>query len=472
MARPPLEQRSSLRCERRRFGRAAVLIFVVAAPFCLAGCRVPQPRGRGLQTREIEPQTKRGFWLYLPEAYIQMDQTARRNRRWPVVVTFHGMKPFDNAHPQAREWQQEADRYGYIVIAPELRAPDVLRQFPVRTVTSAFKSDELATLAILDHVFATTQADPSNVLSTSFSSGGYMAHYMVNQHPSRFTALVARQSNFSAAIMDPAQAPRSRYHPILITNTQKDFGVCLRESAEAIRWYESHAYSNVWWIKIKKLAHVRTPDIAADFFGRVAGVGPSRPSAVLAKRQIIDGNPAGIAMLAGKLPDFQYPPQVDRPARDTQVFTRARTPARPVQSPAASASEASPWRSGGGLDAGIAKRPRRSSPTPRRSIGDVISTGQRSRLSVQVYSAVGISPLYIGFTVDCPSDWIRTAKFLWTLDGHELCSGVNGQKTLTTPGTYTLGVLVTTASGEEFRASKSIHVFPRLRRDVARGGQE
>lgn len=468
-ARPP-QKSTPIGQQLRRC--AATLVIAATAAACGVGCGVPQPRGRGLLTREVEPRTKRGFWLYLPETYVKSDEAVRRNRRWPLVVTFHGMKPFDNAKPQAREWQQEADRYGFIVIAPELRAPDMFRQFPVRTVSRAFKSDEEATLAILDHVFATTEADPSNVLSTSWSSGGYMAHYMVNRHPARFTALGVRQSNFSATIMDPSKAPQSRYHPILITNTQNDFAVCLKESAEAIRWYQNQGYTNVWWVKIKKLGHARTPDMAADFFGRVAGVGPSRPSAVLAKRQIIDGNPAGIAMLAGKLPDFQYPPEVNPSTGAAPRITHARTPGRRAQNPTISASEASPWRSGGGLDAGVAKRPRPSSPTPPRSTGDAISAGQRSRLSVQVYSAVGISPLYMGFTVVCPTDWIRTAKFLWTLDGQELCSGVNGQKTLTKPGTYNLGVLVTTAGGEEIRASKSILVLPRLRRDVPRGGHE
>ncbi len=465
MAELSLEQNTSLRRERGRFGRAAVLSFAVAASFCVAGCSVPQPRGRGLQTREIEPSTKRGFWLYLPEAYVKMDEAARRDRRWPVVVTFHGMKPFDNAHPQAREWQQEADRYGYITIAPELRAPDVFRQFPVRTVSSAFKSDELATLAILDHVFATTEADPSNVLSTSFSSGGYMAHYMVNQHPSRFTALVARQSNFSSSIMDPAKASQSRYHPILITNTQKDFRVCLRESAEAIRWYESNGYNNVWWIKIKKLAHVRTPDIAADFFGRVAGVGPSRPSTALAKRELIDGNQAGIQMLAGKLPEFQRPPEPGFDSRTAPIMSYVATPARGVKN-------SSPWKSGGGRQDEVVQRPQSSTPTARRSRAALPTPADRRRVSVRVSSAVGIDPLYIGFSVDCPSDWIRTAEFLWTLDGKELCSGVNGQKTLTKPGIYDLAVQVTTVSGETHRARKNVRVLPKLRRADSRGGQD
>jgi hypothetical protein len=44
----------------------ARLTFVVLATL-LAGCAVPQPRGTGQQYYKSEPQTGRGYWLYLPE---------------------------------------------------------------------------------------------------------------------------------------------------------------------------------------------------------------------------------------------------------------------------------------------------------------------------------------------------------------------------------------------------------------------
>jgi poly(3-hydroxybutyrate) depolymerase len=100
------------------------LVLVVMATL-LAGCAVPQPRGAGQQFYKKEPQTKRGYWLYLPEDYAQGIR-ANPNRRWPVVVTFHGMKPFDRASAQAKEWQYEADNYGLIVLAPELARSTVM----------------------------------------------------------------------------------------------------------------------------------------------------------------------------------------------------------------------------------------------------------------------------------------------------------------------------------------------------------
>jgi pimeloyl-ACP methyl ester carboxylesterase len=224
---------------------------------------------------------------------VQAPETARHGRRWPLVVTFHGMKPFDGAYSQAREWQGEADRFGFIVVAPRLRAPDSMAQFPVRTIRPDFESDEEATLAILDHVFETTQADRRNVLATSWSSGGYLAHYMLNRHPERFTCLGVRQSNFSESILDAGIAARSCAHPILIVNTENDLAVCKRESTAAVDWYKKQGYRNVAWFRVKGLGHERTPEFAADFFARVAGASPDGPSAVLVRRQVIDGEPEG-----------------------------------------------------------------------------------------------------------------------------------------------------------------------------------
>lgn len=68
----------------------------------------------------------------------------------------------------------------------------------------------------------------------------------------------------------------------------------------------------------------------------------------------------------------------------------------------------------------------------------------------------------LAFAADCPADWRNTADFLWTLDGDPICSGVNGQKTITEPGEHTLGLLVVTRSGREHRAYRLIRVLPHI----------
>jgi poly(3-hydroxybutyrate) depolymerase len=491
--------RSRSAVARRRLARALFGLAVLSMS-TWAGCAVPQPRGEGKLQRIVEPSTKRGYWLYLPKEYIAADDSARRARHWPLVVSFHGMKPFDTARAQACEWQQESDRYGFVVVAPELGAPDVLQEFPLEGVTNQLAEDERTSLAILDHVVATTQADPSHTLATGWSSGGYMAHYMLNRHPDRFTALGVRQANFSAGVLDYANTSRSKYHPVMIANTENDFAVCKRESKEAVQWYHNNGYKNVAWIYIKDKGHERTPDIAASFFARVAGVKPNRPPEVLVSRQAIDGNPEGLALLSGRLSDLKTPDSNTRyvsaspgavtpprpapilpqpqpmPARSNPAVARPPAPraARPLpanyrmQPPVTIA--ALPRPSGGAAErtqamsiaSGAGSSEPASVSTPPRRTAPTTTSRERAPVSVRVSSAIGMEPLYLGFSADCPSDWHATADFLWTLNGDPVCNGVNGQKTLAEPGEHTLGLLVVTPDGQEHRAYRLIRVLPRI----------
>ncbi len=283
-------------------------------PLILAcGCAVPQRPGGGELSRCIEPTTGRGYWLYIPKAY-SIETTAKSStQRWPLVLTFHGMKPFDTARAQAREWEREADRYGFLVVAPELRSADLLAQFPLRTVHPSFASDEEATLAILDHVFRTTRANRRHVLATSWSSGGYMAHYMLNQHPHLITCVAVRQSNFSSTVLDSTKVPASLSHPILIVNTENDFAICKKESKEAVRWYQDRGYQNLSWLYLSGIGHERTPDVAADFFAHVSGVRPNQAPVALARRRVI----------AGELSDRVFASSLDElgPVSDRTLLT-------------------------------------------------------------------------------------------------------------------------------------------------------
>lgn len=441
--------------------RCCCALLAAAPLLLLVGCGVPQPRGKGLLDRRIEPTTSRGYWLYLPESYVAADETQRRARPWPLVVTFHGMKPFDNARPQALEWEDDADRYGFIVIAPELRAPDVLSQFPVRSRHPAFVEDERCSLAIINHVIQEQGADGDNVLSTSWSSGGYMAHYMLNQHPEVFTCLAVRQSNFSEHVLDSSLAARSLYHPVLIVNTENDFGICRDESRRACEWYQNHGYRNWGWVIVRGLGHERTPDVAASFFAQLAGVQPAAPNPTLARRQAIDGNASGLAVLAGTVSRTN--------ARRAPAVAAATPQLRPREPVVGSAlpretpprpADPRPQPRGDFVDGAIVQSVPADEPAARSAPPRVAFTPAATQVGIRVSSAVGVEPLHLGFSADCPSDWQRNASFLWTLNGDPLCSGVNGQKTITTAGEHTLGLLVVAPSGAEYRASRTVRVLP------------
>jgi len=80
------------------------------------------------------------------------------------VVTFHGMRPWDNSKPQVREWEQEADRYGFIVVAPDLRTSDTFMQYPLRDPDQPYvRRDEQATLAIRGGGFRPAERCPTGV---------------------------------------------------------------------------------------------------------------------------------------------------------------------------------------------------------------------------------------------------------------------------------------------------------------------
>ena len=243
------------------------------------GCAVPQPPGQGRAMKRIEPTTGASYRLYLPKDYIKRNGRHPGNARWPVVLTLHGLKPYDGPGPQVRSWEQEADRYGYIVVAPNLRTCNSLTmQFPLHDATLSYvRQDTRAVLAILDEVCRRTNADPSCVLATSFSSGGYLAHYFVNRFPERFRCLAVRGSNFNAQLLNPSQVPKYRDMKIGIFFGERDFRVCREESMRAIRWYRRRRF-DVEAKRVRGLWHQRRPQTAAAFFAGVIGVKPLTPS--------------------------------------------------------------------------------------------------------------------------------------------------------------------------------------------------
>lgn len=242
-----------------------------------AGCAVPQKPGRGSVMHQVEPTTQRGYWLYLPEDYVKNHGQRQDRGRWPVIVTFHGMNPWDTAGRQIRECQAEADRYGFLVIAPELDTSSSFMQYPLKDPNLPYvKRDERAVIAIMDEVFRRTNGDPTRVLSTSWSCGGYLAHYMVNRYPERFTCLAVRQSNFSEALLDVSHISKYRSMKIGIFFGENDLPACRKESIQAVEWYRSHGM----YVEAKLVAglgHERTPQTAAAFFASTIGASPKTP---------------------------------------------------------------------------------------------------------------------------------------------------------------------------------------------------
>jgi len=428
-------------------------ILVACVPL-IAGCLVPQPPGKGRLLHKIEPETHRGYYLYLPEDYVRSKDLAAQ-KRWPVVVTFHGMKPFDNASAQVHEWQYEADNYGLIVVAPELLTSDLFMEFPLRHVQPYLKADERAVVAILKEVFRTTNADPTRVLATSWSSGGYVAHYMVNRHPRLFSCLAPRQSNFSPSILDAAKVPAYRDTPVGIFFGENDFAVCRKESTEAVKWYRQHGFKTVEARVVVGLGHERTPQTAAAFFAKNSqpSIRPIRPALAQASLARLDFRPATFAGIKTAPKPLRPPARepvarlasaadVRTPAGDYRPGTkpRARRPQPPKRTPLAKRPAA---------------RPKPKPPKPPLALRPV------NPVRVAISTKMGIAPLHVSFAAEMPSEIAKGASCLWTDNGEPICNGLSGHKILAKPGEHSIGLLVITRNGRQYRAWTRVKVLPR-----------
>ncbi|MCG3137103.1 MAG: hypothetical protein HJJLKODD_00946 [Phycisphaerae bacterium] len=476
----------------------------------LGGCVVPQPSGKGDWFIKTEARHGMSYYLYLPEDYVKRDQQQPADKKWPIVMTFHGMRPWDSAGAQIMEWQQEADRYGFVVIAPSTRISDLLGELPLRHVNSSLKADERDVLAVLDEVVANYDVDPRYVLSTSWSMGGYLAHYMVNRHPDRFSCLAVRQSNFSADILDPAQVPKYRHQRMAVFYTKNDFNICQRESQEAIAWYRQFGFDIIGGI-VDNLGHERTPEVAAAFFAETCGAVAKTPPTELATRITIEASPVA-PIQSSPRPGVSgaTPP---RPANAGNAAAQ-QTPPRPsgaqpiAQKSSVAASPNPPKGSGGAkplsrtgtnvtkppaarVASGPAvtnRPPTRSAPTPPAKVQQLptqtIDLTQRpqptskpatgeaaaktatprenSPLNVKLSAYIGISPMLISYTVQMPAELMKDADVLWMDNGQPISRGISGQKSLVEPGQHRLEVLVVASDNKEYRASKTVTVLERL----------
>ncbi len=470
----------------------------------LFGCVVGQPPGNGQLLYLTEAKTGNGYYLYLPEDYVQSEGLRPPDKKWPIVVSFHGMRPFDSAGAQIREWQQEADRYGFVVIAPTTRISDLLGELPLSHVNSSLKHDEEAILAILDEVYEKLDVDPNHVLTTSWSMGGYLAHYMINRHPDRFSCLAVRQSNFSADILDPEQVPKYRNSGIAVFYTQNDFGIVRSESQEAIAWYAQNGFDATSGI-VEGMGHERTPQTAAAFFAKTCGAVAKTPPLELSRIRLAPVPAARIASAAENLrknasaqgrplPTKQSRRSTARPAptsKSSRQLADARTSnlnTRPAPGKSRPSSS-TPKRNN--RNTPVVKRTPTSTPSarnrpiPAKPLPAQKQTNTRKRttrsdpkkkaadlqpLGIRLSAHIGISPMPMSYTVQIPPEMKKGADILWIDNGQPMSRGISGQKILTEPGQHKVEVLVVTRDNREYRASKTVTVLERLSLDEEDNG--
>jgi predicted esterase len=428
----------------------------------------------GQCSRLVEPETKTGYWLYLPEDYVKNNGQRSGNTAWPLVVTLHGLRPYDDAKPQIRSWQEEADRYGLIVVAPELRTCDQLvMPVPLRDPTKWYvQTDEKAILAVMDEVCRRTNADPTRVLLTCFSSGGYLAHYMMNRHPERFTALAAMGANFNEEMIDYTQLPRYRSTKIAVFFGENDFKLCREESLRAVSWYRRYRF-DVDARQVSGLGHERRPQLASVFFSRIIGASPKTPPdlASLVMSDVTTGEPArpaGAPRPASLSPAPLFPEDggrtnavTDRP-RDAGSDSREREPATvaPMEAPTRSARPVisqpppppTPRRPG---QQPYSNDPQTPDPLPEQ--GDEPIPGRIELRGL----GIGSAPMWVDMRVDLPPELLPEASVLWLANGQPIASSTpEARAILRSPGQHQIEAWVTLGDDRRAIYRETITVLP------------
>lgn len=430
-----------------------LLLGLAASLVWQCGCAVPQPPGQGRCTRLVEPETKTRYWLYLPEDYVRNNGQRPNNAPWPLVVTLHGLRPYDDAHPQIRSWQEEADRYGFVVVAPELRTCDQLvMQIPLRDASKWYvKKDEKAILTVMDEVCRRTNADPTRVLLTCFSCGGYMAHFMMNRYPDRFTTIAALGANFSDELIDYAQLPKYRSHKIGIFFGENDFKLCREESLQAVEWYRRYRF-DVDARQIAGLGHERRPQVASAFFARIVGASPKTPPdlASLVMQDVATGQPAKASGAArpsplSPAPIFPKDSGANSYDRADTAGSQTRGQEPPIVSPMETPAR-SPQPVGDQLPPATPRRPLRQPyseglpdlPPAPADPGPALPGG------IRIHNrTIGPAPMWIEMSVDIPADLRSDASVLWLDDGRPVAaSGLEARIVLWSPGRHNLEALV------------------------------
>ncbi len=245
--------------------RIGILLLIMIA-CVLSGCAVPQPPGDGTRFLLRAKNDSRYYYLYLPSGYTP-------TKPWPMVVTLHGMKPFDSADAQSREWQQAADKYGLVILAPDLLNSDLFMQYPLRSINKSVERDERDTIEIIKYIRSRCHIDSKRIFATSWSSGGYLLHYIVNHNPDLFAGLCARGSCFCEDILNPENARKmsARNFPVMIYWGQNDLVGIRRESKRAVNWYRKLGFK-VRQDVVPGMGHERFPQEAAAFFAKHTGI--------------------------------------------------------------------------------------------------------------------------------------------------------------------------------------------------------
>jgi polyhydroxybutyrate depolymerase len=110
---------------------------------------------------------KREFRLHVPSGYD-------RSRPTPLVISMHGAGLWGAAQEKISQWNQIADREGFIVVYPSGSAAEGLRVWHMERGAGPNRDVQFIA-ALIDTLEATYNIDPARIYADGLSNGGGMA---------------------------------------------------------------------------------------------------------------------------------------------------------------------------------------------------------------------------------------------------------------------------------------------------------
>jgi polyhydroxybutyrate depolymerase len=147
----------------------------------VVACARPHAAGQSSESFTFQG-VARTFQLYVPRGY-----TGTKNV--PVVFDFHGFGSDAVQQMVYGNFEPEADRDTFLIVAPDGQVPDN-RHFNL-TAEKGLQNDVQMVGALLDHIQATFCVDRNRVYATGMSDGGAMTSVLACSLSNRFAAFGA-----------------------------------------------------------------------------------------------------------------------------------------------------------------------------------------------------------------------------------------------------------------------------------------
>ena len=233
-----------------------LILLMIPFAILLTGCPVPfvgeVPKGG--KTYMLDPATGNSFWMYVPKKYDHKKPA-------PVIVSCHGTPPFDVAEHHIRTWEWYGEKYGCIIICPDLHGTDgIFGAGPI----GGMLNNERVILSIISSLCYKLNIDRNNIMITGFSGGGFPAYWVGLRHPDVFSVIVPQNCNFNRSSIDGWYPPQAKNMSVMIYYGQVDPPTIVIQSERGIEYLRSHGFKVAK--KVIPGGHDRHPEVAMNFF--------------------------------------------------------------------------------------------------------------------------------------------------------------------------------------------------------------